>query len=471
MELIIISIAFVLGIIWGLYFNISMAFFLPCLVVIVLFIKKEYRKYLLIFIFFLLFSNIYISALEHDFNSKFENIEGEVTVVGTVISEPKIKDKNTQCIIQVEKINDNYKYKDIKVLVNINLNYSKIRFGNKIKMYGELKDASVARNEGGFDYKQYLKTKRIYKIISIKKNDIKIIEEDNSNFFDKGLYLVKKSITENIKKILPEKEANFLIAVTLGDKQELDEDIQNDFRNSSLSHILAVSGMHVSYIITGLTLILNKTKIGSNKTKTFLILFLIFFIMLTGGTPSVQRACIMSIYMIIGSLLHRRVNTLNSIAFSSLVILIINPYNLLDIGFQLSFGGTLGIVLLYPKLKRKIKFKSKIIDIILVTISANIIIFPTVLYHYNTISTTFLLSNLLVSFIIGIVLIFGITTIITSYIIMPLSKVLVIIEKILIDFLLQIANMIGSIPFSQIYFITPKIYMILIYYLFVYLWR
>ena len=338
-------------------------------------------------------------------------------------------------------------------------------------MYGELKDASVARNEGGFDYKQYLKTKRIYKIISIKKNDIKIIEEDNSNFFDKGLYLVKKSITENIKKILPEKEANFLIAVTLGDKQELDEDIQNDFRNSSLSHILAVSGMHVSYIITGLTLILNKTKIGSNKTKTFLILFLIFFIMLTGGTPSVQRACIMSIYMIIGSLLHRRVNTLNSIAFSSLVILIINPYNLLDIGFQLSFGGTLGIVLLYPKIKRKIKFKSKIIDIILVTISANIIIFPIVLYHYNTISTTFLLSNLLVSFIIGIVLIFGITTIITSYIIMPLSKVLVIIEKILIDFLLQIANMIGSIPFSQIYFITPKIYMILIYYLFVYLWR
>ena len=475
MELIIISIAYILGIIWGLYFNISIAFFVPCIIVIYVLIKKEYKKYLLITCITIIISNVYINILENSFNTKYEDITGDKTIIGTIVSEPKIKNNSTQCIVKVEIIDSSYKYNKSKILLNINSTYNRLKVGNKIEIYGELEDAETAKNEGGFNYNQYLKLKGIYKTISVKKNKIKILKDNNFSIIENGINCIRSRIKDSAKKIFPEKEANFLIAIIIGDKQELDEGIQQDFRNSNLSHILAVSGMHVSFIIMGLTFILNKIKIGKNRSKIFIIMFLVFFIFLTGGSPSVQRACIMSIYLIVGNLLHKKTNILNSIAFSSLVILIINPYNLLDIGFQLSFGGTLGIVLIYPKLKQKFKIKSKIIgkilDIALVTVSANIVIFPIVLYYYSTISTTFLLSNLLVSCIIGIILIFGIVIIILSYICFSISNILGIVEKILIDILLQIANIIGGIPFSQVYFITPQPFMIIVYYLFLYLWR
>lgn len=477
MELIIISIALVLGIIWGLYLKISIAFFLPCVFAIVLFVKKEYKKYLILFFTFLVISNIYISIKENDFNNKYKNINGSVDIIGTIVTEPKKEKNRTKFIVKVETIEKDSKYKNTKILVSLNTKNNNLKFGNKIKIYSELENPSSARNEGGFNYQEYLKTKEIYKIVFAKNNQVEVMEEDNIGLIDNCLYLIRNSIKDSAKKILPEKEANFLIAILIGDKQELDEDIQNNFRNSSLSHVLAVSGMHVSYIILGLSLILNKIKISKTYTKVFLILFLIFFILLTGCSPSVERACIMSIYLIVGTLIHRKTNTLNSIAFSNIILLLINPYNIKDLGYVLSFGGTLGIVLIFPKIKKNlnkkinIKYKTleKIIDVMLVTLSANLVLFPIILLYFNTISTTFLLSNLLVSCIIGIILIFGFIIIILTYICYPIAKLLSIIEKILIDILLKTAEIVGNIPFSQIYFITPKFYIIILYYLILFL--
>lgn len=480
MELILISIAWILGIIMGLYFNKCIVLFLVCLLFIYFILNKKIsnlKKYLTIFGIILIISYIRVTFLENDFNKKYKNIYNEVQIVGTIVSEPKTSNNKSTYILSVENIDNDASYKNTKVLLNVKSLKCSLKYGDKIKIYGELQDGNVARNEGGFNYKEYLKQKGIYKIISVKKDSINILKENNVNLIDRVVNFTKNRIKEECKRILPEKEANFLIGVLIGDKLEIDEDIKQDFSNSNLSHILAVSGMHVSYVVMGIGFVIGKFKIGKIKEKTITIIFLIFFMILTGCSPSVQRACIMSIYMIIGGMLHRRVNSLNSICFSLIIILIINPYYVCDIGFQLSFVGTLGIVLLYPRLKKYIKIKKqeniiskikiKIIEISLVTLSANIVLFPIIMYHFNTISTIFLISNLLASSLIGTIILFGFVCIIISFFINPIVQIFSIVLKFLIDFLLQIANIMGNFSFSKIYCSTPKINIIFIYYLFI----
>ena len=493
MELFIITIAWILGIIWGLYLKISIVFFFVLIILIILILyclftkvkeKKKIVKYLIIIILSFSISNVQVLILENSFTEKYRNLKEEtkeLKIIGTVVSEPIKKEYRTQYVIKIDKINGNVTYKNTKIILNVKKETNCLEYGNQICIYGIFESPEVQRNEGGFDYSQYLKIKKIYKIVTVEENKIKIIKQSNINVIYKTINIIKNSIKKQINKQLPEKEANLLIGILIGDKSNIEEEISEDFSNSSLSHILAVSGMHVSYVIIGIGFLVNKIKISKNFSKIIIIILLIFFMLLTGRTPSVERACMMSIYMIISRLLHKRNNVLSSISISMLLILIENPYAISDIGLQLSYGGTIGIVSIYPilkkhiKLKKKIenknikkdlliKIKSNILDIILITISANIVIFPIMLYHFNTVSLTFVISNLLVSQIIGIIILLGFLTTILSYILEPISIILFIILKIFLNLLILIAHFTSNLPFSKIYLPTPKIYIIIIYY-------
>lgn len=474
MELFIIMIALTIGIIWGLYFKISIALILPLVFIVYLVLDKRIRnlkKYIIIFLIVSCISNINIKKLENDFNERYKKIiNNEVQIIGTIISNPIEKEYNLQYILKVEDINNDSSFKDTKILIKIKKKNSKLKYGDKIKINTQIKEPEIQRNEGGFNYKQYLKTKKIYAIADVNK--INLMKENNVNFIDKFTNVISRSISKRTSELLKEDEASILTAMLIGNKDSLNENIKEDFRKSSLSHILAISGMHVSYIIMGITFIINKTKVNKKISKIITILFLIFFIILTGKTPSVQRACIMSIYMILGNLLYKKTNILSSISISMIFILLENPYSILDIGLQLSYAGTLGIVIIYPILNKyksskiiKIKLIDRIIDIMLVTLSANIVLFPIILFHFNTISTTFLLSNLLVSPIIGIIIFLGFFTIIISYTFPFMIAIFSNALQFTLTILLKIANLIGNIPFSKIYLPTPKIYMIIIYYL------
>ncbi|MCI8345094.1 MAG: MBL fold metallo-hydrolase [Clostridia bacterium] len=142
---------------------------------------------------------------------------------------------------------------------------------------------------------------------------------------------------------------------------------------------------------------------------------------------------------------------------------------------QLSYGGTLGIILLNKIIEEKIKLpelKSKLINKILtsikqmliVSISANLIIFPIIAFHYNTISLTFFISNILAGPILGLIIILGFITIFISFISVQISKMPAIILSIFIRLLIQIANFSSSLPFSKVYVKTPSIFAIILYY-------
>lgn len=485
MELFFITIAWIFGIIWGLYLKISIVLFVIPLIFTYTYltIKKKIRlrKYVILFLVSVIISNIQITLLEKSFDEKYKNVNENLEIVGTIISNPMDKQYKNQYILKVEKINENKSYKNTNLQLNVKKEEKLLSYGDKIIIKGNFEEASSARNEGGFDYKQYLKSKNVYGIISVDKKDIKLIKKNNVDVIDLLANKVSNSMKIKIEQNLSNETSKLLSGILIGNKNNLQKEIQEDFRNSSLSHVLAISGMHVSYIMLGITFVINKMKFNKKISKIITIFILLFFIILTGKTASVTRACFMSSYIILASLFHKKAHVLASISISLLIILIINPYLILDIGLQLSYGGTIGIVLIYPilkKLKKKKedknskfkkiihKVKEKILDIILITISANLVIFPIVLFHYNTISFTFIISNLLISPIIGIIIILGFISVFVSYIISPISKVMFLILQTFLNLLIKIAHFCAELPFSKVYFPTPKIYVIIIYYVF-----
>lgn len=467
-------IAWIFGILSGLYFKIGIALFL--VLNFIFYILKRKSKYLKLFyskkiiiisLVCFIISYFQIINLEKSFSTKYKFKE-PIEIVGTIISNPSYKEYKTVYIIQVESINKDNTYKNTKLLLNIKENKNIYAYGNKVYIIGEFEEPNTRRNEGGFDYKQYLKTKNIYGIIKVKT--IKLERENNINIIYKLANEIANKIQEQANKLLDKKQASTLTALLIGNKENLEENIKSDFRKSNLSHMLAISGAHISYIIMGIGIIISKIKISKKTGKIITIILLLFFVLITGQTLAVTRACIMSIYLIIGSLFHKRTSILSSISISMLILLILNPYSIFDSGLQLSYGGTIGIVAIFPIIKKYLinkednKLKIYIKEMICITLSANIVIIPIILYHYNTLSLTFLISNLLASGIMGILVILGFITIILSFIFIPIGKILSIPLSLLLNLFLNIATFVSKLPFSQIYLATPKLSIIIIYY-------
>lgn len=342
----------------------------------------------------------------------------------------------------------------------------KLKYGDLIEINGEYSIPSKARNYKGFDYREYLKTKKIYGSIKINSN-VKIIENNKLNPIFLISNRIRNYIIEKSKILLPEETSGLLVGILIGEKSEITEEIIQNFKISNLSHMLSVSGAHTSYIILGITFILTKSKTPKKWIYLITIFILMLFMLITNFTSSVIRACISSIIILSANLIYRKADTWNSIAISLLVILIINPYTICEIGFQLSYLGTIGIIIFNKKVEdyfNKIKINNKISKLLSITVSAQIMIMPIMAYKFNTISLTFFISNILASPLLGINLVLGFITIFISLIWFNLAKKLAILLNLGLKSLVFISEFTSKIPLSNILIKTPYIFTIILIY-------
>ena len=370
-----------------------------------------------------------------------------------------------------EKIVENKNYKGFKLLLNLKKsdnNNLVLNYGDKIGFYLEYQKPNTARNYMGFDYSNYLKTKKILGTVNVESNNLQVISHNNTNAILNKIYSLKNIMKQKINELLPKETAGLCIGMLIGETSNIEESMQEDFRDSNLSHILAVSGANVSYIIISITYIFNKMYFRKKLSKIISIILLILFMLLTGCTSSVNRACIMAILMLIAELLNRKSDVYNNLALSALILLIINPYSILDIGFQLSYMGTIGIVFLHDKISNVVQIKNKIIkyffEMIIVTTCANLAIIPIMMFHFNTVSLTFYFSNVLAGPILGAVVIIGFIMFFVSLILNSLAIPIAFILNIMLKFIIKIAELTASLPISKILITTPSIWFIIIWY-------
>lgn len=373
---------------------------------------KKVLKFLIIVIFLggLIYNLAFFFSFEKIYPEKTE-LKG----IAEIISLKKEKEKSNCYTVKILKSNIKDS-KNTKIII-----YTKkevdLKYGDIVQISGDFSKGEVARNYKGFNYRNYLKQSKIYGSMFV--SNCKIISH-RAGVFEK-IFILKNKLYETLEKIYDDENTiAFLKGILLGDGSNLDDEIKNNFKDSSMSHVLAISGMHVSYVIIGMQAVLNKF-INSRKLKNYIIiLILVFFTIITGCSPSCMRACIMSGLLFLSQNLYRKNNFYVSILITFFTLLFINPFNIFSVGMWLSFGGTLGIVLFDKFLLRffeckfniKSKVKKSFLNVFLVSFSAQIMILPIMVYCFNTISLTFFVSNLLIYFLIGPLLSIGYITLI-----------------------------------------------------------
>lgn len=386
--------------------------------------------------------------------------------------------ENVKAVILKGPIENEYTYKYIvkaktgqlknkKFIIYINKNNNKLfKYGDLIKIQGEYSSPQTARNYKGFDYSQYLKTLKIYGIIKIEEANL--LKENDLNFVLISINNLKQKMIDHANKNMPQKTANLLLGLLIGQKDNIQEDIIKSFRTANLSHILAVSGAHTSYIILGLTYIITKSKAPRRVGYIITIIILLVFIIITGASYSVIRACIMSIITISAKLFYKKENFFISICASLFIILIQNPFAINDIGLKLSFLGTIGIIVFNKNITEffiRIKIKENIAKVLSLTFSAQLMIMPITILNFNTFSLTFFISNILASPLLGIIIILGFIAIFVSFVLNPISKILFFVLNLFLELLIFISEIVTKIPGSSILVKTPNLVFVITYYI------
>lgn len=496
-PIVIILIGYIIGIIWGLYLKISIVFLYVFLIIIYKIINKKYKKkefkilsikryfryiklvfkidVILVIIISSLISNLIVKQQNQKYENVYKNIK-EIEITGKIISNKIEKEYSNRYKIKVI----NGKYKNTRLYIDVNKK-TEIEFGDTVILAGEFKEPQTASNYKGFNYKKYLKTIKIYG--TIKVENIKIIKKDIS--ISKVLNNLSLQIKDNIDKTYNENAQGIIKGVLIGDTTDIDEETKEQFSESNISHVLAVSGMHISYIIFLITKSTQRV-FGKRKSKIISSIILIIYMVVTGFSTSVVRASIMGILVCLSFVFFRKSNTLNNIAISALIILINNSFSILSLSFLLTYGGTLGIILfknniekmlknikirhrkwkyLFLKIQRKFAF---IIEMISTTISAQIMILPIILLNFNNMGIAFLITNLLLNFVIGLIIMGGIIQILISFISLDFAILIAKIIELPINILIFISKIGGKIPLGNFKVITPEFYQIIIYYIFIF---
>lgn len=482
-PILIAVIGYIIGILVGLYLQKSIVPFYVLIAVILYLYKiftrkfftrkinefklisiKRYFRYIklnfnskvvLIIIISSIISNAIVIFQNNNYREIYSKLEENETlkIEATVVSSKESKKYYDRYTIETL-------YKKQKIKLYLNTKNINLEYGDKVQITGKYIKPEVQRNYKGFDYSEYLKQLKIYG--TIQSTDIKIMRKNNSNNLFSISNKISNKIEEKIKNNIPEEYSSILLGLILGKTDGIEEEIKQNFRNASMSHILAISGMHVSYLLIGIKIAFNKS-LGKRKTNIISIIFLIFYMFLTNFSPSITRAGLMSILLLFSKLVYRNNDTYTSLALVLLIILIYNPFLVNNLSLQLSFGGVLGIVLLNKNVSELLKIK-KFKDAISISISVQLFILPIVLSQLNIFNPYFLISNLLLSFIVGPIVILGFIYIILILINQNLVIFLTSLVELSIKLLIEISK-VGKLPYSKIYIRTPKIYEILIYYI------
>ena len=470
------TIGFLIGILGGLYLNMVLFIFLFNLtIVIARYIQDKKiiriiklwlnKSVIILLIVTVVFGYGYIYYIENTYK-KIYMLSGKVEIEGIVVSEPIINEYNKTYELKVHKIN-NKKISPKKFSFIVDKKQKDLEYGACIYCTGEYIKPNSRRNFKGFSYENYLKTKKNYGTIrAIEKSKTKY--KNKISIVRRLSYSLKMKIINSTGTIFTKEEEGVVLGIILGNTENITDETKDAFSGSSLSHLLAVSGAHISYIVLGLTTFFRKLRIPKKINYILTAILLIFYLFVIDFTASATRAVIMTIFLLLQIVFCRKQDLATTISFSLCIILLENPYKILDVGLLLSYLGTLGIIIIFNKIKSKDKkLIDKLKDMCILTISAQVLILPVMAICFNTISFTFIISNLIASIIIGPIIIFGFILILISFFNMYISKIFAKPYIVLLKVLINVANYSSKIPISRIYVKTPYMISIILYYLFI----
>ncbi|OWR29451.1 competence protein ComEC [Saccharibacillus sp. O23] len=270
--------------------------------------------------------------------------------------------------------------------------------GDRLSVVGDLELPSEARNFGAFDYRDYLRQKRIHWVLRAAGAASAEVSEPASG----GLRLLRRSddlranLADKLAELYPGIGAGYMQGLLLGLQDGLDPDTYTNFARLGMTHVLAISGMHVGLYVGAVLLLLRRFGVTKESSLVAALCFVPPYVLLTGASPSAVRAGIMSM---IGLYAARRgwlKDGLHILCLAALLMLLWDPYYLNAISFQLSFAVTAGIILLTRPMQKILRFLPKAVGgAAAISLVADLVSFPLSIYYFNQYSLLGLAANLL----------------------------------------------------------------------------
>ncbi|MGN1358586.1 MAG: DNA internalization-related competence protein ComEC/Rec2, partial [Bacilli bacterium] len=358
-------------------------------------------------------------------------------------------------VVYKKKISDNKITFYIKGRERLVVNYygelkENISLGDEISVSGTLSLPSNNTIPNLFNYKKYLYYNKIYYTIKAD-NIVKIANNTNV------IYYLRDKISKRIDKISNSSE--YIKIFILGDSSSLEENISESFRENGISHLFSISGMHISLFASIILYVLKRISYNNYYNYGIVIIFLTFYSLLVGSSPSVIRSLTMYILFSLNKLFNLKINKIDLMCMVLIILLIINPYYLYNVSFQFSYIISFSLILYSYKISH---IKNKILKSIYTSFISFLVSFPICIYNYYQVNFLSIFLNIILIPLVSII-IFPLSLI--CFILPKLSFFLQITTNILQTVSLTISSLnIGIISFSK-----PSIILIIVYYLFIFL--
>lgn len=434
-----VVISFGLGILLASKFTVISSVVYECLAVIVLvFALAVLNKYYKIALgaLFLFSISIGILRLNMSFQAnQFQGIFGEKQKIeGYIIEDADIRN-NLQLLTFRPKSGAQ------NILITTTL-AQEFNYGDWVVVEGKVEEV---KNFGDFDYEKYLERFNTYAVIRYPK--ILILKSHQLNPLKDFLIGVKKSFTQRVGGLYKEPEGSLLLGILIGAKKSLPKNVVDNFNATGTSHIIAVSGFNITIIISALAML---AYVFGRKTSFYIAVCTIAcFVVITGASASVVRAGIMGFLLLLAMNIGRQYSIAPAIFLSAFLMLLQNPKILFwDVGFQLSFCATLGIVYFIPLLNTIFEKFPKIFGVktlILTTMSAIISTLPIILLNFGTLSFSAPVVNLLVLPLVPFAMLFGFLSILPF-----VGPGFAFITTRLLKYILFVVDFFAKLPYSNL---------------------
>lgn len=383
--------------------------------------------------------------------------EGEYQATGTVNSTPVIDGNYVKGIIKTEigeKLTYSYLIKSLEEKNSL----QKIKTGDVCVFKGELEGPKSPTMPNAFDYKQYLHDHHIhweFKIADIHSchagdfNVMTLLQK----YREKGLTLIEEKF--------PSSSEGIVQALLFGERRLLDEKVEVAYQKLGIVHLLAISGLHVGLLVGGAYFLFIYLGITHENSKKILIILLPVYMILTGGSPSVIRASFMVVLYFIIGLVHKKFTATDVISFTCLVLLLINPYYLFQVGFQLSYIVSLGLLLSSKVISL---FSNAFVRLFIVSAVAQLCAMPLILYHFFEVSLISLPLNMIFVpfYSICILPLSILATVLVSFS-STLGMPLVSLLHIILDYSHRLVLNAANISFTTLTTGKPSLFFIILY--------
>ncbi|MEW6716673.1 MAG: ComEC/Rec2 family competence protein [Chloroflexota bacterium] len=391
------------------------------------------------------------------FIAYFNDIEQTMVITGIVIAFPDERDSYTNLRVKTESLHpaNEYPITDVQGLVLARVPpESDFHYGDRILLKGQLQTPPEVEE---FSYRDYLARQGIYSYLS--HASASLLESGYGNPISRITFTLKEHALATAYQLWPDPEASLLAGILLGVETGIPEPVKQAFKDTGTSHIIAISGFNIT-IVAGLFATLFGRLLNPRRGAIAAVLGIAFYTVLVGADAAVVRAAVMGGLALFARQVGRRQHGLNALAITATLMSLANPHILWDVGFQLSFAATLGLVLYAEPLSQAFirlvscripaaaaqRLAGPIGEYFLFTLAAQITTLPIMAYHFGRLSLIAFLANPLILPAQPPIMTLGGLAAILGLIWLPLGKLVAPLAWVFILFTIRIVEFLSKFP-------------------------